>query len=112
MGLFSKEQIQQLKKIDVIKHFDTVLDSDYKRGTTSEQNNMVADIYDAATGGKVSRNFGCKSCIYNLYRNAGKLYRQSLDFQKKESMRIAREAKAQKAANKNKEIDNKENGEG
>lgn len=96
MKYFNKEQIKQLKDADVIKHFDTVLDSDYKRGTTSEQNNMVADIYDAATGGKVSRNFGCKSCIYNLYRNAGKLYRQSVEFQKKESMRIAREAKANK----------------
>lgn len=93
---FSKEQIKQLKDADVIKHFNTVLDSEYKRGTTDIQNNLVADLYDEVTGGKISRSFGCKSCVYNLYRNAGELYRKSVEFQKKESMRIAREAKENK----------------
>lgn len=96
MKYFNKEQIKQLKDADVIRHFDTVLDSDYKRGTTDAQNQLVADLYDEVTGGKVSRSFGCKSCVFNLYRNAGTLYRQSLDFQKKENMRIAREAKQNK----------------
>ena len=44
----------------------------------------MADIYDAATGGKVSRNFSCKSCVFNLYRKAGELYRETLEFMKKE----------------------------
>lgn len=105
---YTNEQIKTLKKIDVIKHFDTVLDSQFKRGTTSEQDNTVADIYDAATGGKVSRTFACKSCVYNLYRNAGELYRKSIEFQKKENMRKAREAKEAKKNNENK-VD-KENG--
>lgn len=100
---YTNEQIKTLKKLDVIKHFDTVLDSQFKRGTTSEQDNLVADIYDAATGGKVSRTFACKSCVYNLYRKAGELYRESLAHIKSENMRKAREAKN----NKNK--DNKEN---
>ena len=93
---YTNEQIKKLKELDVIQHFNTVLDSEFKRGTTSLQDNAVADIYDEATGGKVSRTFSCKSCVYNLYRNAGKLYRQSLDFQKKENMRKAREAKQNK----------------
>jgi len=103
MNLFSKEQIQQLKKIDVIQHFNTVLDSQYKRGTTSIQDTTLADIYDAATGKKISRNFSCKSCVYNLYRDAGKLYRESLEYQKKENLKKAREAKAnkQKVENEN-----------
>lgn len=84
MNLYSKEQIAELKKLDVIQHFKTVLDSDYKRGTSSVQDNKVADIYDAATGGKVSRNFSCKSCVFNLYRKAGELYRETLEFMKKE----------------------------
>ena len=84
MNLYSKEQIAELKKLDVIQHFQTALDSDYKRGTSSIQDNKVADIYDAATGGKVSRNFSCKSCVFNLYRKAGELYRETLEFMKKE----------------------------
>ena len=84
MNLYSKEQIAELKKLDVIQHFTTALDSDYKRGTSSVQDNKVADIYDAATGGKVSRNFSCKSCVFNLYRKAGELYRTTLEFMKKE----------------------------
>lgn len=84
MNLYTKEQIAELKKLDVIQHFKTVLDSDYKRGTSSVQDNKVADIYDAATGGKVSRNFSCKSCVFNLYRKAGELYRETLEWMKKE----------------------------
>ena len=84
MNLYSKEQIAELKKLDVIQHFKTVLDSDYKRGTSSIQDNKVADIYDAATGGKVSRNFSCKSCVFNLYRKAGELYRETLEWMKKD----------------------------
>lgn len=84
MNLYTKEQIAELKKLDVIQHFKTVLDSDYKRGTSSIQDNKVADIFDAATGGKVSRNFSCKSCVFNLYRKAGELYRETLEWMKKE----------------------------
>lgn len=84
MNLYTKEQIAELKKLDVIQHFKTVLDSDYKRGTSSVQDNKVADIYDAATGGKVSRNFSCKSCVFNLYRKAGELYRETLEWMKKD----------------------------
>lgn len=84
MNLYTKEQIAELKKLDVIQHFKTALDSDYKRGTSSIQDNKVADIFDAATGGKVSRNFSCKSCVFNLYRKAGELYRETLEWMKKE----------------------------
>lgn len=101
---YTEEQIKRLKEIGAVQHFSTVLDSQYKRGTSSALDNEVADIYDAATGGKVSRTFTCKSCVYNLYAKAGKLYRQSLDYIKKERMRKAREAK-------NNKDNNKENGE-
>ena len=96
MSLYTKEQIAELKKLDVIQHFTTALDSDYKRGTSSIQDNKVADIYDAATGGKVSRNFSCKSCVFNLYRKAGELYRTTLEFMKKE-----KELKKKKVDNEN-----------
>ena len=84
MNLYTKEQIAELKKLDVIQHFTTALDSDYKRGTSSVQDNKVADIYDAATGGKVSRNFSCKSffiknlfslcnCLISYFRNSNQI---------------------------------------
>lgn len=97
---YSKEEIKKLKELDVIQHFDTVLDSQFKRGTFTTTDNAVADIYEEATGTKVSRQFSCKSCVFNLYKNAGILYRESEKFYKQEAMRKAREAKNQ---NKDKE---------
>lgn len=97
--MYTKEQIKRIKELDVVKHFDTVLDSEFKRGTTSVQDNTLADIYDEATGGKVARTFNCKSCVYNLYRSAGLLYRESLKYLKKEQMQKARDAKGQKKNN-------------
>ena len=102
---YTQEQIKTLKDLDVIKHFNTVLDSDYKRATSSEQDNTVADIYDAVTGGKVSRTFACKSCVYNLYRDAGRIYRNTLAHIQCENLKKAREAKKQNKEVKNKEKD-------
>lgn len=96
MKYFSKEQINELKALDVIKHFDTAIDSNYKRGTTRDIIVRVADIYDEATGNKVTRNFNCGSCVLNLFKTAGKLYRESVLYHKQEQMRKAREAKKKK----------------
>ena len=96
MTYYTKEQLKQIEELGVVQHFNSVLDSDYKRGTTAKQNETLADIYDAATGGKVSRHFGCKTCIMNLYRNAGLLYRKTLEYNKQkqaEQLKKAREAK-------------------
>lgn len=101
---YSKEEIKKLKELDVIQHFDTVLDSQFKRGTFTTTDNAVADIYEEATGTKVSRQFSCKSCVFNLYKNAGILYRESEKFYKQEAMRKAREAKNQNK-DKDKEVD-------
>lgn len=102
MNLFSREQIKQLKELDVIQHFNTVLDSQFKRGTFTSIDNAVADIYEAATGTKVSRQFTCKTCVFNLYKQAGELYRLSEKFYKEENLKKAREAK------QNKEKENKD----
>lgn len=104
--MYSKEQIDELKKLDVIKHFNTVLDSDYKRGTLTATDEKVADIYEAATGTKVSRSFNCKTCVFNLYKMAGKLYRESIEALNKEKMQKVREAKQ----NKKEKIDNENEG--
>ena len=94
--MFTEEQIKQLEKLDVIRHFNTVLDSEFKRGTFRTTDEHLADIYEKATNTKVNRNFNCKNCVYNLYRNAGLLYRQSLEYIKKSKMEKVRQAKQNK----------------
>ena len=96
---YTKQQMKALEDLDAIRHFDTVLDSSFKRGTPEDLNNKVADIYDEATGDKISRNFSCKVCCFNLYRAAGTLYRQSKAHYENENrlkMQKAREAKNNK----------------
>ena len=108
MKFYTNEQIKRLKDADVIKHFDTVIDSQFKRGTTSAQDNLVADIYDEATGGKTSRSFACKSCVYNLYLKAGQLYRDSVKKIKADNLQKARDAKKEKQNNKVEKENNNE----
>lgn len=99
MKLLSEKQIKQLEDLGAVPHFNSVLDSNYKRGTSSELNTAVADIYDEATGTKISRNFGCKICCMNLFRQTGTLYRNSVAYYKQkkaDKMKKAREAKQNK----------------
>ena len=96
MNIYTKEQMQTLKKMGAVEHFNTVLDSQYKRGTIKSENELVADIYDAATNTKIQRNFSCKSCVFNLFKLAGELYRKSELYYKQEAMKKAREAKQNK----------------
>lgn len=103
MNYFNREQMKKLKELDVIQHFNTVLNSEYKRGTFRETDEQVADIYEQASGKKVSRTFSCKSCVFNLYRDAGNLYRESEKYWKQEALKKAREAKENKKNNKEEE---------
>ena len=76
--MYSKEQLKELEKIgQTINHFATVTQSGFKRGSLIKEDNAVADIYEAATGTKVERTFGCKACCYNFYRKAAELYYES-----------------------------------
>ena len=99
MNVYTKEQLKELKELDVIKHFDTVLNSDYKRGTIRTVDEKVADIYENATNTKVLRNFTCKSCVFNLYKLAGLLYRTSVKYYQDENLKKARETKQIKKNN-------------
>ena len=83
--MYSKEQIKELEKIgQTVKHFATVTQSGFKRGSLIKEDNAVADIYEKATNTKVERNFGCKSCNYNFYKKAAELYYQSKKFYEEE----------------------------
>lgn len=83
--MYSKEQLKELEGIgQTIRHFATVTQSGFKRGSLSKEDNAVADIYEAATGERVDRQFGCKSCAFNFYKKAADLYYQSKKFYEEE----------------------------
>lgn len=94
--MFSKEEIKELKTLGAVEHFDTILNSQYKRWTPHPMNVRVAELLDAARGQVVNRNLSCKSCVYELYKQAGRLYYDSLAEIQKENLEKARAAKKSK----------------
>lgn len=75
--MFTKEQIKEIEDMGMVIHFHTVVESGFKRGTFSKDDNRLADLYEAATGTVVKRNFSCKVCCFNFYKDCGKLYFES-----------------------------------
>lgn len=72
---FTKEQ---LKKLEVAEyHFATAVNSNYKRGTMRQMNEMLADEYEKATGEKLNRNWSCANCCLNNFKVIGRLYFES-----------------------------------
>jgi hypothetical protein len=49
---------------------------------------MVANIYESATGAKVNRNWSCAPCVMNIYRMVGTLY---LDDKEKRQKQLEKE---------------------
>ena len=94
--MFSKEEIKELKTLGAVEHFDTILNSDFKRGTPHAMNVRVAELLDEARGQVVNRNLSCRSCVYELYKQAGRLYYDSLAEIQKENLEKARAAKKSK----------------
>lgn len=94
--MFSKQDLKELKDMGAVEHFDTILNSDFKRGTPHAMNVRVAELLDAARGQVVNRNLSCRSCVYELYKQAGRLYYESLAHIQKENLEKARAAKKAK----------------
>ena len=108
---FTREELEQLKEAEV--HFRTTIRSKYKRATGSKLDTLVADIYDAATGGKIVRNFSCGICSYNMYYEIGrkyfadKEYYEKLDEEKVED-ELEPEVVNDSLSDENKELENNE----
>ena len=81
---FSEKEIEKLKEIGAVEHFETAVKHQYKLGTPVEMNNLVADLYEKVTGQKLSRNWSCGHCGFNAYKKAGELYFKSLEYRKME----------------------------
>lgn len=77
---FSREQIETLKPAEI--HFYSCVYEQWKRGTVSTMNDLVADTYEQTTGEQLPRNWNCASCSFNNYLKVGKLYYESIEYWK------------------------------
>ena len=76
--VFTKEQIEALKFME--KDFHTVLDLKYKRNNTRAEMEKIASIYEEATHEKISKDWACNVCQYNIVAKVGELYRKSIAY--------------------------------
>lgn len=80
MKYFSKEDIEKLREYEY--YFTTTVKYNYKRNTTRDVNEYVADIYDMATNEKITRNYSCNKCVFDMFNTIGKLYFASIEYHK------------------------------
>lgn len=96
--MMTKEDISFLRGIGVEEHLRHAYYDKFKHMTTSAQNHAVADILDKYTCKKHSRNFGCGTCVLNLYREVGKLYFDALEQEENETVIAVNEEEPQPEA--------------
>ena len=72
---FTEEQIARLKEAEY--YFATSVRENFKRGTMI--NNLVATVYEEATGERLNPNWTCANCCLNNYKTAGRLYFESIE---------------------------------
>lgn len=111
---FTQEEIQTLSQYERFFH---TAKSGYKRATTRNQDETIAQIYEKASGKKLpSHNWGCSICSLNLYKTAGEKYYEDKAFYDKQEKEQEKEqnqtpqpapienkpAKTQKKTNKKK----------
>lgn len=76
--VFTKEQIEALKFME--KDFHTVLDLKYKRNNSRAEMEKITSIYEEATHEKISKDWACNVCQYNIVAKVGELYRKSVAY--------------------------------
>lgn len=76
--IFTKEQIQVLKEFEHDYH--TTIHLKYKRNNTRADLSTMSDIYEECTGIKLSREFQCPQCQFNLVCRVGELYYASVAY--------------------------------
>lgn len=106
---FTREELEQLSIAE--QNFITTIQSKYKRTTTYKQDAMIADIFDAATGGHIARNFSCGLCSYNMYYEIGRKYFADKEYYKQvdKELEPTKEIEAENNEATNKEQDEKKN---
>ena len=76
--IFTKEQLTKLKEFE--HDFHTTIHLKYKRNNTRADLITMSDIYEECTGIKLSREFQCPQCQYNLVARVGELYYASVAY--------------------------------
>ena len=76
--VFTKEQITKLKEFE--RDFHSVLDLKYKRNNSRAEMEKIASIYEEATHEKISKDWACNVCQYNIVAKVGELYRKSVAY--------------------------------
>ena len=93
----------QLRKLESYERFfDTAIRSGYSSYPGQEAIDRLLEVWKELTGKDYAFRSGCSTCIFNLVRDMGTLYRAQRPIgwkEKKEAEKAAREA-AKAAANK------------
>jgi len=55
----------------------------FKRTTSIQENNAVADVWAEYTGTPIKRTWACSNCVYTLYKNVAQVYFATLEANKK-----------------------------
>lgn len=84
MKYFTKEQLKEIEDMGMVIHLATVVQSSFKRGTFVNDDNRLADLYEQATGETIKRNWGCKTCAFEAYKQIGQLYFDSKKYWEEE----------------------------
>lgn len=85
--VFTKEQIEALKFME--KDFHTVLDLKYKRNNSRAEMEKISSIYEEATHEKISKDWACNVCQFNIVAKVGELYRKSVAYWAEEAQKEA-----------------------
>lgn len=102
--MYTAKQVEELKNLGAIAHFRTVVNAQYLRNVPTNLTKEVERIYKEASDDKTSFNLACRSCVYDLYNRAGKLYFQYVEDLSK---RLSKGKKTKEEAPKAEEITEK-----
>ena len=81
MNYFNEKQMKALKPYEA--YLASVHIAQFKRTTSIQENNAVADVWAEYTGTPIKRTWACSNCVYTLYKNVAQVYFATLKQDKK-----------------------------
>ena len=81
MTYFNEKQMKALKPYEA--YLASVHIAQFKRTTSIQENNAVADVWAEYTGTQIKRTWACSNCVYTLYKNVAQVYFATLAENKK-----------------------------
>lgn len=96
MNYFNEKQMKALKPYEA--YLASVHIAQFKRTTSIQENNAVADVWAEYTGSQIKRTWACSNCVYTLYKNVAQVYFATLEANKEDKK--DKKAPAKKVAKK------------